>query len=103
MNLYIGNLDYGMKEPQLREIFEQIGPVTSVKVISDKFTGRSKGFAFVEMADPASGQKAIEALNGKEINSRQVSVTEARPREERPRTFNRNEGGGDRGGYNRDR
>jgi len=68
MNLYIGNLDYAINEEQLQKLFEPFGEVTSAKIITDKFTGRPKGFGFVEMADDAEGKAAIAALNGKTIN-----------------------------------
>jgi len=82
MNLYIGNLDYGIKEENLRELFEEFGEVTSVKIITDKFSGRSKGYAFVEMASDAEADQAIEALNGKSVNDRNISVAKARPKTE---------------------
>lgn len=82
MNLYIGNLDYGIKEDQLKSLFEEFGEVTSVKIITDKFTGRSKGFGFVEMSDNSAGSAAISALNGKAINNRDMTVSEARPKTE---------------------
>jgi RNA recognition motif-containing protein len=94
MNLYIGNLDYTIKEQQLTELFESIGEVSSVKIITDKMTGRSKGFAFVEMPNDSEAQAAIENLNGKPLRDRQISVTQARPRTE-------NSGGG--GGYSNNR
>jgi cold-inducible RNA-binding protein len=82
MNLYIGNLDYEINEEQLQKLFEQFGEVTSVKIINDKFTGRPKGFGFVEMADASHGKAAIAALNGKSINNREITVNEARPKTE---------------------
>jgi len=82
MNLYIGNLDYSIKEEQLKELFEEFGEVTSAKIITDKFTGRSKGFGFVEMANDSEGKSAISSLNGKSINSRDMVVSEARPKPE---------------------
>ncbi len=80
MNIFIGSLPFSVKDEGLREIFEGYGEVASARVISDKFTGRSKGFGFVEMAE----QKAIEELNGAEISGRPIVVNEAKPREERP-------------------
>lgn len=94
MNLYIGNLDYNIKEEQLRELFEELGEVSSVKVITDKFTGRSKGFGFIEMPNDAEAEQAIASLNGKSLKDRELSVTVARPK-----TEGGNRGGGDRGGY----
>lgn len=80
MNLYIGNLDYSVKDEQLEEMFGEFGEVTSAKVITDKFTGRSKGFAFVEMSNDEEADNAIEALNGKTINNRELKVNKARPK-----------------------
>jgi len=95
MNVYVGNLPYGTTSEDLRDLFSAYGEVNSANVISDRDSGRSKGFGFVEMADNASAQAAIENLNGKEIEGRAITVNEARPREERsPR---RSGGGG--GGY----
>jgi RNA recognition motif-containing protein len=89
MNIYVGNLDYAIKDGQLQELFEQYGEVSSAKIINDKFTGRSKGFGFVEMPNDGEASEAIESLNGKEVKNRAISVTEARPREE-----SSNNGGG---------
>ena len=80
MNLYIGNLDYGINEEQLQKLFEEFGEVTSAKIITDKFTGRTKGFGFVEMSNADEAKTAISSLNGKSINSREITVTEARPK-----------------------
>jgi RNA recognition motif-containing protein len=85
MNIYVGNLHYGVGEDQLSEVFEAYGEVTSVKIIKDKFTGNSKGFGFVEMADDEAAKQAMEALNNSEIQGRAMKVNEARQREERPR------------------
>ena len=85
MNIYVGNLSYGVDDDQLREVFEAFGEVTSAKVISDKFSGRSKGFGFVEMSNDSEAQTAIDQLDGAEIDGRQVKVNEAKPREDRPR------------------
>ncbi|PKP23008.1 MAG: RNA-binding protein [Bacteroidetes bacterium HGW-Bacteroidetes-21] len=82
MNLYIGNLDYSIREEQLREMFEEFGEVSSAKVITDKFSGRSKGYGFVEMPNDGEGEAAIAALNGKSIKERALSVTQARPKTE---------------------
>jgi len=82
MNIYVGNLSYGVDEDGLKQAFGEYGEVTSVKIISDKFTGRSKGFGFVEMASDEAGKQAIDALNGKEMDGRNVTVNEARPRED---------------------
>ena len=88
MNIYVGNLSYGVSDDQLREVFEAYGTVSSAKVISDKYSGRSKGFGFVEMDDDNEGKAAIEDLDGAEIDGRSCKVNEARPREERPRRDN---------------
>ena len=88
MNIYLGNLSYGVSDDQLREVFEAYGTVSSAKVISDKYSGRSKGFGFVEMDDDNEARAAIEDLDGAEIDGRSCKVNEARPREERPRRDN---------------
>ena len=82
MNIYVGNVDYHLTEDQLKELFEEFGEVGSAKIITDKFTGRSKGFGFVEMNNDAEAQEAIEALNGKTVNSREITVNKARPKTE---------------------
>jgi RNA recognition motif-containing protein len=87
-NLYVGNLPYGTTSDDLREAFEQYGTVTQAQVISDRETGRSRGFGFVEMDDGA--EAAIEGMNGTDFNGRTLTVNEARPRE------NRSRGGGGR-------
>ncbi len=84
MNIYVGNLAYQATDDDLREAFEQFGQVSSAQVIKDKFTGRSRGFGFVEMPSNDEGQKAIESINNQEIAGRPVRVNEARPREDRP-------------------
>lgn len=93
MNIYVGNLAYNVREDELRSVFENHGAVDSVKVIMDRDTGRSKGFAFVEMPNDAEAKAAIEQLNGVELQERSITVNEAKPRE--PRS---NQGGGG-GGY----
>lgn len=80
--IYVGNLAYGMKEDTLKELFEKYGEVTSAKIITDRITGRSKGFGFIEMAEKEEGEKAIEALDGSEIEGRNIRVNVARPRRE---------------------
>jgi RNA recognition motif-containing protein len=104
--LYVGNLSYSLKAEDLEDAFRKVGEVISVKVINDMETGRSKGFAFVEMATDDLGAQAIETLNGQEIGGRALKVTEANPRPERPEGGNRfggsREGGFSRGGGNRD-
>lgn len=84
MNIYIGNLEYGVTEDQLREAFAEFGEVSSSNIITDKFTGRSKGFGFVEMPNDEEANAAIDALNDAELNGRPIRVNQARPREERP-------------------
>ena len=79
MNIYVGNLSYETTEGELRSAFEQFGKVDSVSIIKDKFSGQSKGFAFVEMPAKAEGQSAVEGLNGKDTNGRTLKVNEARP------------------------
>lgn len=88
MNLYVGNLSYNATEDDIRGAFAQFGEVAAVRIITDRETGRPRGFAFVEMADRAAGEKAIEGLNNAEIVGRAVTVNEARPK---------TEGGGGRG------
>lgn len=84
-NLFVGNLPYSMDNDKLGELFAQAGAVTSAKVISDKYSGRSRGFGFVEMASAEEAKKAIEMFNGKDVEGRALVVNEAKPREERPR------------------
>ena len=80
MNLYVGNLNYDMSEEDLRTAFAEHGDVTSAKIITDKFTGRSRGFGFVEMGSDDAGKAAMENLNGKDVGGRQLVVNEARRR-----------------------
>jgi RNA recognition motif-containing protein len=82
MNIYVGNLSYEVTEQELQRSFEAFGQVESVNIIKDKFSGRSKGFGFVEMPDKANAQSAINELNGKELKGRTLNVNEARPRSE---------------------
>jgi RNA recognition motif-containing protein len=85
MNIYVGNLSYGMTEEDLKNIFSEHGAVSSVNIIKDRVTGNSKGFGFVEMENDDEGQKAIDELNGTELQGRPLKVNLARPRTERPR------------------
>ncbi|MES1944661.1 RNP-1 like RNA-binding protein [Salinisphaera sp. PC39] len=85
MNIYVGNLPWSTTEDSLRELFESYGEVSSAKVITDRETGRSRGFGFVEMPDDGAAQSAIDALNDKDFEGRNLRVNEARPREQRPR------------------
>jgi len=84
MNIYVGNLARSVSEDTLKSVFEQFGEVFSVKIITDKFSGESKGFGFVKMASKEDGQKAIADLNGHELEGRTMTVNEARPRPPRP-------------------
>lgn len=85
MNVYVGNLSYQMSESDLQGVFAEFGSVDSAKIITDRETGRSKGFGFVEMPSNEEAQAAISALEGKEYDGRNLKVNEAKPREERPR------------------
>lgn len=85
MNMYVSNLDFQVKEEDLRQLFAPFGEVTSVKVIKDRETGRSRGFAFVEMSSAEAANKAITSLNNKELSGRAISVSQAKEREDRPR------------------
>jgi len=98
MNIYVGNLSYEATEENLKEAFEVFGEVNSVKVIKDNFTGRSKGFGFVEMTDNTEAQSAIESLNGKDLKGRSLNVGEARPRSKGHRGGARHGGPGHGGG-----
>ena len=80
MNVYVGNLNYDLSEDDLKQAFEEFGEVTSAKIISDRYSGRSKGFGFVEMSSDDEAKAAIEALSGKELNGRTLVVNEARPK-----------------------
>jgi RNA recognition motif-containing protein len=80
MNVYVGNLSYDLSEEDLKSAFEEYGEVTSAKIISDRYSGRSKGFGFIEMTSDEEGKAAIEGLTGKELGGRAVVVNEARPR-----------------------
>lgn len=84
MNIYVSNLSFNIQDEDLRGFFTPYGEVTSAKVIMDKFTGRSKGFGFVEMSDNAAAQKAISELDNGMVDGRNVKVMEARPKEDRP-------------------
>jgi RNA recognition motif-containing protein len=93
--LYVGNLSFSTSTEDLEQIFAEIGTVQSANIIEDRETGRSRGFAFVEMSSKEEAQNAISTLNGKEINGRELTVNEAKPREDRGGSG----GGGGRGGY----
>ena len=98
MNIYVANIPFKASEDELRELFEQHGDVSSVKIILDKETNRSRGFGFIEMADGDSGQQAIDELNGYSFLGKELVVNQARPKTDAPRggAFSR---GGNGGGY----
>lgn len=96
-NLYVGNLPHSTTEADLRSAFAVYGQVDSVNIITDRDTGRARGFAFVEMGDSGSAEKAVAALNGSDLGGRTIQVNEARPKAERPRGG----GGGQRFGSGR--
>ncbi|MDD6210462.1 MAG: RNA-binding protein [Bacteroidales bacterium] len=100
MNIYISNLSYGVGDADLRDLFAEYGEVASAKVITDRETGRSRGFGFVEMNDDTQAQKAMGELNQAEYDGKVISVSVAKPRAERPAG---NRGGFNRGGYNSER
>jgi cold-inducible RNA-binding protein len=95
-NIFVGNLSFNTNEDELRQLFEPFGQVDRVSIMTDRDTGRSRGFGFVEMASNEDGEKAITALNGSQVGGRTVNVNEARPKTERS-------GGGGGGGGGRDR
>ncbi|MBW1657350.1 RNA recognition motif domain-containing protein [Flavobacterium quisquiliarum] len=102
MNIFVGSLPFSIEEADLRESFEVYGTVDSVKIITDKFTGRSKGFGFVEMPNDAEAQKAIDELNGATVQGRAIVVNKSEPKPEgERRSFNNNRSGGNNrgGGY----
>ena len=103
MNIYVSNLSFNVQDEDLREFFAPYGEVTSAKIINDKFTGKSRGFGFVEMSDESAALKDIDELNGGIVEWRTIRVTEAKPKEDRPARSNspfRSNGGGN-GGFNR--
>jgi len=101
MNIFVAKIRFSVEEHQLQQLFEEHGEVSSVKIITDRDTGRSKGFGFVEMANDDEANAAIAALNDFDFDGMNMVVKEAQPREERPRRDN-NRGGGGGGGWNRD-
>lgn len=124
MNIYVGNLSWNLKDQDLSNLFSTHGEVVSAKIVTDKFTGRSKGFGFVEMSNDDQAQAAITALNGSEVDGRNIVVNESRPKQEggggggyKKKSFGGGGGGGgykggggggykkggNGGGYNRDR
>src|ERR1043165_488181 len=98
MNIYVSNLSFNIQDEDLREFFTEYGEVTSAKVITDKFTGKSRGFGFVEMSDDAAAKKAMAELDNGIVDGRNIKVTEARPKESKPARdfspFRNNNGGG---------
>jgi cold-inducible RNA-binding protein len=100
MNIYVGNLSFDTREEDLQTAFAEYGAVTSAAIIKDKFSGQSRGFAFVEMANNGEAQKAIEGLNGSDLHGRSLNVNEARPREERSAGGGNNRSRGFGGGGN---
>lgn len=105
MNIYAGNLSWNLKDQDLQNLFATHGEVTSAKIVTDKFTGRSKGFGFVEMPNDDQAQAAIAALNGSEVDGRNIVVNESRPKQEggggggfKKRSFGGGGGGGYKGG-----
>ena len=112
MNIYVSNLSFNVQDEDLREFFAEYGEVSSAKVITDKFTGKSRGFGFVEMPDTEAAQKAIAELDNGTVEGRTIRVMEAKPKEEKPARSNgggggfRGNGGGgynNGGGYNKNR
>jgi RNA recognition motif-containing protein len=102
MRIYVGNLSHDTSEQTLQQVFTTYGQVISTTIITDKFTGRPRGFGFVEMPDLAQAQAAIAELNGKEVDGRTLTVNEAKAREPRERSFNRrSDYGSERSDYGR--
>jgi cold-inducible RNA-binding protein len=99
MNIYVGNLSYSVTEDDLKAAFAEFGKVETVKIITDKFSGQSKGFGFVEMPDKGEAQAALESLNGKDLKGRDLNVNEAKPRTGDRSGGSRPGGGGRGGGY----
>ena len=100
--LYVGSLPFSTTEEELHELFSSYGPIASVRIVTDKFTGMSKGFGFVEMENADDARKAVEGLNGKALNGRTLIVNDARPEQPRAPRGGRDDrggGGGDRGGF----
>jgi len=98
--LYVGNLSYDTTDQELEQSFSEFGEIASATVVRDRDTNRSKGFGFVEFVQAADAQKAMEAMNGKDVNGRSLKVDEARPQKDRSRSSNRSSGRSS-GGYNR--
>jgi RNA recognition motif-containing protein len=103
MNIYVSNLSFNVQDEDLREFFTPYGEVTSAKIINDRETGRSRGFGFVEMSDDTAAKKAIAELNDAAVDGRTIKVMEAKPKEDRPARGNNSFGGGNKGGFNKNK
>ncbi len=103
MNIYVSNLSFNVQDEDLRDFFAPYGEVTSAKVITDRETGRSRGFGFVEMSDETASRKAIADLNGATVENRTINVSEAKPREDRSSRDGGKGGFNNRNSYNRNR
>src|SRR5215216_3854471 len=100
MNIYVSNLSFNVQDEDLKEFFADYGEVTSAKVITDKFTGKSRGFGFVEMPDETAARKAIAELDQASVENRTIRVMEAKPKEEKPARSGGYRGNSGGGGYN---
>jgi cold-inducible RNA-binding protein len=103
MKLYVGNLSFGTMEDDLQQLFSQVGSVESIAMVTDRDTGRSRGFAFVEMSSQSEGEAAIAKFNGSELDGRSLTVSEAKPRETNAGGFGGGNNGGRGGGFGRGR
>jgi cold-inducible RNA-binding protein len=103
MKLYVGNFSFGTTEDDLQRLFSQVGSVESIAMVTDRDTGRSRGFAFVEMSSKSEGDAAIAKFNGSELDGRSLTVNEAKPRENRGGGFGGGHNGGRSGGFDRGR
>ena len=103
MKLYVGNLSFGTMEDDLQQLFSQVGSVESIAMVTDRDTGRSRGFAFVEMSSQSEGEAAIAKFNGSELGGRSLTVSEAKPRETNGGGFGGGYNGGRAGGFGRGR
>jgi RNA recognition motif-containing protein len=103
MNIYVSNLSFNTEDESLQQLFSEYGEVTSARVITDRDTGRSRGFGFVEMPNDAEAQKAIDELNDTDFEGKTITVNVARPKTERSSGGGYNRGSGNYGGYNRNR
>lgn len=101
-NIYVGNLPHSTTESELRGVFEAHGSVEKVSIVTDRETGRARGFAFVEMSNSGEADKAIAALNGSDLGGRSLKINEAQPKADRPKTGGQRFGGGGGGGRGRD-